>query len=249
MVQHFSPVFKPIQSSNDGAIDQSRPGLSLWMNQGSQSSQALMNNNLPELHQIGSAGLGTLFATDPLISSCSNIPSQMDYPVNWDFGNKLSSTNTGELTSTSLPLTNLKEVGSPRFSSAPSLYSTQHHHNQLPPPIMSATALLQKAAAIGSTWNEPSFLESFGVKCNNSQVVQDGNKYNGLFAPNSVPTNLTTDLENSASDLSSMNNQLQMYPRKRQNTQKDDTEGGQTRDFLGVGVHQTICPSTINGWI
>nr|DAD21074.1 TPA_asm: hypothetical protein HUJ06_022537 [Nelumbo nucifera] len=238
MVQHFSSVFKPIPSSN-GAMDQTRPGLSLWMDQESQTNQA-MSNNLTELHQMGSSSIGTVYA-DPF----SN-PPHTDYQVNWAFGNKLSSTNAGELTSTTPPLTNLKEVGSPRLASAPSLYSTQHYHHQLPPAIMSATALLQKAAEIGATSTNPSFLESYGLKCNNNQI-QDGNKYNDLFSPSLIPTNLGSDLDNSVRDLTTLNH-LQMYPRKRPKTLNDDAEEGQTRDFLGVGV-QTICPSSINGWI
>lgn len=239
MLQHFSSIFKP-HPSNEEAIDQARSGLSLLTGQGSQVSEATIKN-LPQLHQIDSLGLGTQF-TDPFVS-CSN-PIQSDYQ-SWVLGSKHSSTNTGELTSTSLPLGNTKEVGSPQLASAPSLYSTQHQHHQPPPANMSATALLQKAAQIGATWTEPSFHGSVGVKYNSKQV-QDENRYNGLFGPNPTPINLETNLDSSMNNLSTLN-QLQMYPRKRPNTQKDDI-GEQTRDFLGVGV-QTICPSSINGWI
>ena len=114
---------------------------------------------------------------------------------------------------------------------------------------MSATALLQKAAQIGATSTDTSFLGSFGTKCSNSQSVQDGNKYyGGLYASNTSTTTLGSNLENSANDMSTLN-QLQMYPAKRRHTQNDDRTGEHTRDFLGLGV-QAIChPSSINGWI
>ncbi|XP_042485167.1 zinc finger protein MAGPIE-like [Macadamia integrifolia] len=243
MVQHFSSILKPL-SSNEAAIEQPRPGLSLWMGQGSQVNKAL-SNNLPELHHMGSASTTATLYSDPFIS-CSN-PLQSEYQFNWVYGsNKLSSTNAGALTSTSLPLSNVKEVSSPQLASAPCLYSFQHQHDhQLPTANMSATALLQKAAQIGATSTDPSFFGTFGVKCNNTQV-EDESKYNGLFSPNPTPK-MGTDLDGgSMNSLSTLENHLQMYPRKRPNTQ-DDT-GGQTRDFLGVGV-QTICPSSINGWI
>jgi hypothetical protein len=59
-------------------------------------------------------------------------------------------------------------------------------------------------------------------------------------------------MENSGNDEIPTLNQLQMYSAKRQKifqSDQDSPAGGQTRDFLGVGV-QAIChPSSINGWI
>nr|POF06186.1 isoform 2 of zinc finger protein magpie [Quercus suber] len=201
------------------------------------------NNNLHGIHQLGSVSSGTIFG-DPLIS-CSN-PPPSDYQLNWVFGTKLSSSNAEELTaSNSLPLTDVKEAGT-QLLSVPSLYSTQHQSHQTPSANMSATALLQKAAQIGVTTADPSFLGSFGLKCSDSQV-RDGNKLCGVLYGTSNPilsTNIGNDVENSAGDL------LQVHPAKRRHTMNEESGGGgQTRDFLGVGV-QTIChPSSINGWI
>lgn len=238
--QHFSSIFKPI-SSNDEATDQTRRGLSLWMGQGSQGHET-MGTNLQEIHQLRSSmSPGSVYA-DPLVS-CSN-PPPSSYQLSWVFGSKQSSNNTEDqlTSSTSLPLSNVKEAAGSQIVSVPSLYSSQHHSHQTPLGNMSATALLQKAAQMGATSADP-FLGSFGLKCDSS-LVQDGNKFCGLYTANQLPTN---DMEN-PKDLSTFN-QLQMYPAKRRNTQNDDSTGGQTRDFLGVGV-QTIChPSSINGWM
>ncbi|XWS39379.1 hypothetical protein CRYUN_Cryun18bG0048400 [Craigia yunnanensis] len=237
----FFLYFKPI-SSNDETIDQTRRGHSLWMGQASQGRDP-SGKSLQEIHRFGSANSGSIYS-DPLVST-SNAPA-LDYQLNWAFGNKVSSSNTEELTSTSLPLNNIKDNGSQPVS-VPSLFSTQHQFHQTPSTNMSATALLQKAAQIGATSTDTSFVGSFGTKCSSSQV-QDGNKYSGLYSSNTLPTTLRSDLETSVNDIS-MLNQLQMYPAKRRHTQNEDSSGGQTRDFLGVGV-QAIChPSSINGWI
>ncbi|KAF3957210.1 hypothetical protein CMV_017759 [Castanea mollissima] len=242
MAQHFSSIFKPI-SSNDEAINQTTRGLPLWMGQGSsQGQESIGNTNLHGIHQLGSVSSGGTIFGDPLVS-CSN-PPPSDYQLNWVFGNKLSSSNAVELTaSNSLPLT--KEAGT-QLLSVPSLYSTQHQSHQTPSANMSATALLQKAAQIGVTTTDPSFLGSFGLRCSDSQV-RDGNKLCGVLYGTSNPilsTNIGNDVENSAGDL------LQVHPAKRRHTMNEESGGGgQTRDFLGVGV-QTIChPSSINGWI
>ncbi|CAM8954386.1 unnamed protein product [Rhodiola kirilowii] len=209
----------------------------------------------------------------------SNPHQQSDYPSNWVFGTKVSPLNNTsehhELKNSTAP--SLKEFNSSseQHVGAPSLFSNQHqiHQTSNASTNMSATALLQKAAQIGATSTiDPSvsILSSFGLKSNNninnnmSQLVQDGNKFCGYFnsPPSSspVPASVThmigtnfTDVDHN--DVSNwLNNQ--MYPSKRRHIAVQNNEdqnaaaaGGQTRDFLGVGV-QTLChPSTMNGWI
>ncbi|KAJ7981520.1 Zinc finger protein [Quillaja saponaria] len=247
--QYFPSISKPILSTDETNSIPTTRGLSLWMAQGSQAHETMSN----DIHQLGSVVVnsGATVYENQMIP-CSN-PAPSDYQLNWVFGyNKLSSEENGEVfTRTSLPQSNIvKEAGSHQLISVPSLYSSQHQSHQTSSAAnMSATALLQKAAQIGATSTDPSFLGSFGMKCSNSsQVQQDGHGYFGMLSSSSpmLSTNLGSDLmENTAAgDL------LQMHPAKRCRKQNDpDSAGGQTRDFLGVGV-QTIChPSSINGWI
>ncbi|KAH8502312.1 hypothetical protein Peur_066244 [Populus x canadensis] len=255
MAQHFSSIFKPI-SSNDHHTRQG--GLSLWMHQGGvpHVSEA-MGNNIQEIHQIGAmTSSGAIFG-DPLAVSCSSTPPSDHYQLNWPvFGNKISSNNAHEeLTSTLvLPLSNVKEAAAAsQLVSVPSLYSTQQQQShQTTSANMSATALLQKATQIGATSTDPLFLGSFGLKSFSTKAQDGNNKFCGLYSSSPISTNPASDMENSGNDEMPTLNQLQMYSAKRQKifqSDQDSPAGGQTRDFLGVGV-QAIChPSSINGWI
>lgn len=293
MTQHFPSVFKPISANVDdttiGGGGTTR-GLSLWMGQGISQlgqDQAIGHNNnnnnnvtttttaLQEIHQI----FGDHH--QPLVSCSNPPPSDYHQQLNWVLGssnnNKLSSnsstiTTNEELTTTSLPLRNSNNVKEATASnnqlvSVPSLYSTQHTSPHQTPSSanMSATALLQKAAQIGATSTESSFLGSFGLKCrNNNTQVQDGNnKFCGLYRSNHISS---TAAGHGINGINNVDNQegdhlLQIYPAAKRRHVQGSEEGaaavgggggggrGQTRDFLGVGV-QAIChPSSINGWI
>ncbi|MBA0556751.1 hypothetical protein Golob_026828, partial [Gossypium lobatum] len=191
MPQHFPSIFKTI-SSNDETIDQTRRGFSLWMSQAPQGHDSI-GKSLQEIQQFGSLNSGSMYS-DPLVST-SNPPAS-DYQLNWVFGNKVSSGNAeDQLTSTSLPLNNNVKENGTQLVSIPSLFSTQHQSQQTPSFSMSATALLQKAAQIGATSTDTSFLGSFGTKCSNTQI-QDGSKYSDLYVSNTQTTTLGRDMEN-----------------------------------------------------
>ncbi|CAJ1956638.1 unnamed protein product [Sphenostylis stenocarpa] len=238
MATHFSSFFKPNSCPEEPTPgSQTSKGLSLWMTQ-TQAHETIANNNLHEFHQLGSATSPTSIyggGGNPL-APCSNPPSS-NYQLNWVFGNKLSSNGNQDLSSTaSLPLVNdiVKDNPNLQLISVPSLYSSQHQSHQTNSANMSATALLQKAAQIGTTSSDPSlFLGSIGLKCNSPG--QDGNKFCGLYGSSSVLTSYDAD-NNYSGDLS------QMPPSKRRHLQNEESAWGQTRDFLGVGGANHLPP-------
>ncbi|KAG6420689.1 hypothetical protein SASPL_117226 [Salvia splendens] len=97
--------------------------------------------------------------------------------------------------------------------------------------------------------SEAMILGSFGVKCNDINGL-DGNRLCGLYSTSSVTSGFGSDVESSVNENSAMNGQLQMYnSSKRRRVQSYEEEGGETRDFLGVGINPICHPSSINGWI
>ncbi|KAL8461184.1 hypothetical protein ACS0TY_031812 [Phlomoides rotata] len=236
LVQHFPPMN---HHQNIESIPMGR-GLSLWMTQGNTPDHLhdSIPKNLQEMHQIGN------FSHDQLINNPS---SSYNNQLNWDFGNKLG--NEDLITNSPIPIaiTNVKEV------SVPSLFSSQNQsHHQPSSATISATALLQKAAQIGATTADSSVLGSFGIKGSGDSIFvhhQDGNKFCGLYSTttNSATSGFGSDVELSVNNM----NHLEMYPSKRRRLPNEEIiTGGETRDFLGVGM-QSIChPSSINGgWI
>ncbi|CAN4105016.1 unnamed protein product [Withania somnifera] len=270
--QHSSSLFKPLSNNNnndENSDPMRRDQLSLWNRCVAQEQEqiGIHINNLRDIHQLTplhhtSPATATIYDMNTLHPSRSNalpVSYSNNNHVNWDhfIGNKISSsiTNTEQLSNISVP----------------SLFSTQH---QIPPSStanMSATALLQKAAQMGATTTTPTvtdpsiFLGNLGMNsCNinkTNKPIQHGdtnNKFGGFYANttttnNSISSSLGSDVDQTSSvnDFSTNMHPIQMYPSsKRRHIQIEDSVkgagGGQTRDFLGVGV-QSI-PS-INGWI
>lgn len=223
MAQHFSSIFKPVSSNHLDPTQQG--GLSLWASGNDNNEENNNHNNLHNMHdQIDSV----LYA-DPH----QNHPPVVapEYHSNWGVFGSMKTTSDHEVN-----------------VSAPSLFSTQNlsHQTQPTSASMSATALLQKAAQMGSTssttTNQSSFLGSFGLKSTNNGAamvsgtsvtqLQDENKFCGLYATSSMMNNCNgSDLENEFSSLEQM-----FPPAKRRRIQMEEHHGGQTRDFLGVGI-------------
>ena len=246
MMQPFPSPFKPAAAMvavHDSELrDPTIPGLSLWMGHGPHTTvdTSSRNNSFSDMQQIDSlSNISALYGEK--FASLSNA-QQLECQLNLLYGNRLQSPSSGELAST-------KEVDSSNslLGSVPSLFSSQDHLHPAPAADMSTTALLQKAVQIDVTPSLPPFLH---MKLQSSQA-RDGSKFDGLFSSSHHPSlnfDLGSGLENSINDFTTPNPFVMCSERHHQISQKDNMGGEITRDFLGVGA-QTLCSSSINGWI
>nr|GLL34712.1 zinc finger protein NUTCRACKER-like [Ipomoea trifida] len=84
---------------------------------------------------------------------------------------------------------------------------------------------------------------------NNTKEVSVPLLFSSQLQPHQPPSTAADMLGSEVDDIPGLCH-FQMYPSKRRHIQNEEgAGGGQTRDFLGVGI-QSIChPSSLNGWL
>uniref|UniRef100_A0ACD5VWP1 Uncharacterized protein n=1 Tax=Avena sativa TaxID=4498 RepID=A0ACD5VWP1_AVESA len=224
-------------------------GLSLWGGENTLPSSMGMQHT-GGLLSSGGAGAPMpphmhMYA-DLFVPSSAASPPQFDLAhLSWMYGNsggsgKLSSSNASELTTNS----------SREAESAPSVFSGQHHAKpDVPPTDMSATALLQRAAQIGSVTSSNNttmpLVGSFEPEPKSAARDEERSKFFfGTSQHNPSVFGAMSELTPSATG----NMPYDVFSAARHAGLEDAVGREETRDFLGVGM-QALCSSSIHGWI
>lgn len=237
----------------NGMEQQIRPSLSLWLNQGNHQMNSNNNNINSNNNSASDAG--------PNYMSSSGLPEIVQMAqANAMMGSSSMVSNFGvhhagsnNSSSANLSLGKRGEACGSTVVDLASIYNNSEGQNKNSKPAspMSATALLQKAAQMGSTrsTNPSIFSGSFGViNSPSSQTTSLNNNNNNGDAAMMLGSNTTTTTTANANDhfsslthssnsfdqlVMQVNGQLQSEPVKLK-LHSNAVENNLTRDFLGV---------------
>ncbi|KAG5130221.1 hypothetical protein GLYMA_13G139000v4 [Glycine max] len=234
----------------NGMEQQIRPSLSLWLNQGNHQMNSNNNNINSNNNSASDAGPNYMSSSGlPEIVQMAHANALMGCSSSMvsNFGGVHAGSNSS---SANLSLGKRGEACGSTVVDLASIYNNSEGQNKNSKPAspMSATALLQKAAQMGSTrsTNPSIFSGSFGVINSPSSQTTSLNNNNNGGAAMMLASNTSTAAAN-ANDFSSLrhssnsfdqlvmqtNAQLQSEPVKLK-LHSNGMENNLTRDFLGV---------------
>ncbi|KAJ8754101.1 hypothetical protein K2173_001999 [Erythroxylum novogranatense] len=238
----FRPEFNGIGGAHGNSLtaDQQKPGLSLFLNQA--------NSNI---NPTGLMSSSDLYASS---SSHPGLPEMVQMGSSANLYGSSSTTNYGNLSLSGLPQALKEEVGkeADRVGSLSSFYSENQNKQSKPATPMSATALLQKAAQMGSTRSNQSFFSSnYGLMNPSSSTTPNLNAFDhsrnelqevfqnvNKQPESSTPTNSTVEAimrtSTSLDQLVMRSSGKQSDPSQFDPRTSSHIDKGLTRDFLGV---------------